>query len=650
MNHSLKLTQRVLWPVFSNPESLARLLAFFENQRSLVHEISFFTEGDGGDFRVPPLEEVERRAAFLKDAVAKTRQRGFRTAINILNTLGHSDDGDVDPPPYRTVEGYDGIRCESCACPADDRFLSYIRQKYEAYGTCQADTYWMDDDLRFLHHAPIRQGCFCPECVEAFASFARQPIAGREDLIQRLQQEPSLRALWMERNTEVMERLIRTCAEAVHRQAPGADIGFMAGCRCYFQDQLDPIRNATRIVQSVQGKDRCALRVGAGYWSDARPREVLGKLLEVAVTASEASPGTHIGYELENYPFTRANKSAHSTGLEVLLAILTNRLDEALLDVMDIDGSGVVSQAPWFTDLAVWTPLWAQAAEIVAGTEPAGWRPAFSLAHWEQLPVERPLFPPKDLGLGDLQMLQLAGIPFSGMGKVFGHVLSQRAADGMRREELEDLLKAPLIMDAGAALRFCAAGLGEPLGIRSGQWQEKGTVEQFQPHPYNGDDGSYLLRATSKYFVGCPSASFQVTDDVQVLSRLANYAGRELGAATFFRCADGVRAAVLGHLPEPRLLRPPRIRQWRRLVFGLMTEPGPMVETEYPVTQWIRVDANGAPRLLVLWNAGFDTARGVRFEHVGATLRLSSPGVICEPVGKETCVTLPAWAFAVFSL
>ena len=80
-----------------------------------------------------------------------------------------------------------------------------------------------------------------------------------------------------------------------------------------------------------------------------------------------------------------------------------------------------------------------------------------------------------------------------------------------------------------------------------------------------------------------------------------------------------------------------------------MTDSIPVIETEYPVAQWIRVDATGAPRFLILWNAGFDTASGVRFEHAGATLRLSSPGVICEPAGSANCVTLPAWAFAIIS-
>jgi len=377
----MKKTQRIFWPVVSDEDKLDALLDFFSQRSGLIDELSFFTEGDGGDYRVPPLDEIEKRASFLKEAVKKTRQRGWRAAINILNTLGHSDDGDSQAPPYRTMVGFDGIRCETCACPADERFLSYISRKYAAYGECQADTYWLDDDLRFLHHSPVRQGCFCEGCLEDFNKFCGSPFSDRDSLIQHLQSDQDLREKWMERNSIVMARLIRTCCEAIRKGSPQADLGFMAGCRFYFQDQNDPIRNATRNLQSTPGTGQTVIRVGAGYWSDARPRDLLVKLLEVSVTASEVAEGTQIGYELENYPFTRINKSAHGTGQEALLAILTNQLDGVLFDVIDLDASGLRDQAMWFEDLSVWGPLWKKAADLVKGTTPAGWRPVFSLKH-----------------------------------------------------------------------------------------------------------------------------------------------------------------------------------------------------------------------------------------------------------------------------
>lgn len=649
--HSPKFTQRIFWPVFADQAALERLLAFFSRRRALTDEISFFTEGDGGDFRVPPPDEITRRAEFLNEAVTLTRQHGFRTAINILNTLGHSDDGDTFPPPFRTMEGIDGTRCHSCACPADPAFLAYVAHKYRSYGSCQADTYWLDDDIRFLHHAPIRQGCFCPECIADFSQKTGQPISNRNELTLRLQNFPTVRTMWMERNTEVMHTLIETCGKAVHSQSPRSDIGFMTGCRQYFQDQFNPIHSATANLQSIQGEDQCVIRVGAGYWGDGRPRDVLSKLLEVAVTASEAAPKTRIAYELENYPFTRTNKAAHSTGLEVLLAILTNNLDEVLLDVTDLDSSGLSSQESWFDDLQSWTSLWRHGAGIVAESCPTGWKPAFSLNHWRNLPSDTPLFPPKDLGLGDLQMLQLAGVPVSGLGRIHGWLLSGRSAQGMAREELEALLEKPVIMDAGAALRFCAEGIGNKIGIRNGRWREKGTMERFTDHHINGSDHGYVLRATSSYFLGCPSASFEVTEETETLSHLVDYAGVELGAATFLFRGNGIRTAVLGHLPEPRLMRPARIRQWRKIASELAENSYPSIQTDYPVVCWLREDAGGNNVILILWNAGFDPARDVRLEATDPALVVSSPGVTMESAFPGTLsVSLPAWAFAVFKL
>lgn len=637
----MKKTQRIFWPVFSDEEKLTALLDFFESRKELIDELSFFTEGDGGDYRVPPLEEIERRAEFLKEGVQKTRQRGWRVAINILNTLGHSDDGDPDAPPFRTMVGHEGVRCATCACPADEKFLSYIARKYAAYGRCQADTYWLDDDVRFLHHSPAKQGCFCEACVEDFGKVCGEAFADREDMVERLQKDSALRGKWMERNSIVMARLIRTCCEAIREGSPQADLGIMAGCRFYFQDQNDPILNATQILQSTPGEGQTVIRVGAGFWSDARPRDLLVKLLEVSLTAGEIAEGTRIGYELENYPFTRVNKSASITGQEVLLAILTNELDEVLLDIMDLDASGLSEQTKWLDDLSTWVPLWTKAAEVVKDTKPAGWRPVFSLKHWQQLKTNIPLFPPKDFGQNELQCLQLAGLPFSGMGDLWGNLLSQRAAEGMNSDELIALLDAPLIMDAGAALRYCELGLGGRIGIQSGQWQPVGTVEKLI-------DEDYTLRATSKYFVGCPSAAFQVDANVEILSMLQDYWGRDIGVASFVNRQNDLRVAVFGHLPETRLLRPARKRLWNEVGRTLASVSGPRVETDYPVVHWVRVDGAGTPRVLVLWNAGFDEARDIAI--CGEKIDLACGTENARWSDSKKSFILPPWGVAVFSL
>jgi len=190
-------------------------------------------------------------------------------------------------------------------------------------------------------------------------------------------------------------------------------------------------------------------------------------------------------------------------------------------------------------------------------------------------------------------------------------------------------------------LRYCELGLGDHIGIHSGQWQPVGTVEMLA-----GENNT--LRATSKYFVGCPSASFQVDPDIQVLSRLHDFSGQEIGAASFVDRRNQHRVAVLGHLPEARLLRPARKRQWSALGAELSAVSSPQIETEYPIVQWVRVDAAGAPRILILWNACFDEARDIKIRWENIDLQFSTANARWSD--SQDHFILPAWGVAVFTL
>ena len=636
-------TQRVFWTAFDTDEKLSRLLAFLKRHRGLTDEISFFTEGDGCDFRYLSPDEVRRRASYLTSVVATVRQEGFVPVINILNTLGHSDEGGPESPviPWQGMVGIDGSQARQCSCPADLQFLDYVRFKYEQFGCCGAKRYWVDDDLRMGNHQPVGWGCFCPGCLEDFSR-----LIGRrfdlQELAAALRCDRVVRNQWITRNASVKRTLLMACAEGLARTNPGAEIGLMI---CDVADLLDTgadIAGWLTEMSRITG-GRAWVRSGGGFWDDGNPRGMLRKVHGVANSADRLPFGVGSAYELENYPFILGNKSAEITGLECLMAILGSRLDGIMFDMLDPAGNNLEPFERWTTDLESWLPKWKLAADAVKGTLPAGWRPVYSVKHFEQHAEDRE---PQRLLSSDYQKprtLQLAGFPVTGFSaETDGYLLGGEAALGMSVGELTGLLDKPLIMDGEAARCFLAAGLGARIGIRSATPRTEGAYEVFTDHAVNGETAGYRRTMTMKYFGLC-SHALEPEDGTESLSTLMTYSGVTLGSAlTLFRPADAPPVAILCHAPWTHVLSPERMTQMRRLTSKMIPGLPSIQSCDRAVVFWWRRDRAGK-RVAILFNPGFDDATVVLEGIATPAVVLASLGVVLA----SPKLYLPGWEFAV---
>lgn len=631
-------TQRIFWPSYNTEEKLAHLLAFLQNHRALCDEISFFTEGDGLDWRYLPRDEVSARAAYLKQAIATARAAGFATAVNVLNTMGHSDEGGASAPdlPWQGITGHDGAVSRKCSCPFDADFLAYTTFKYEAFATTGAGKYWIDDDVRLNNHAPAAWGCFCEKCLADFAVRIGRPF-GREELISALGDDPALRRQWVERNDVVLQNVLDACAAGVRRAEPEAEIGFMC---CDITDLHDCGVDWTRWFEklALPAGGRSWLRPGGGFWSDATPRGVLTKVHAVGNSIDPLPAGVLATYEVENYPFIQGEKSASQTGLECLLVTAATRLDGIMFDILDPAGNALEPFAEWAGDLAAWRPLWEQAAELVDGTTPVGWRPAYSLHHFQQH-RSTDLNAMRHISYQEPLALQTAGLPLTAFSAgARGHLLCGSAARGMSDAELQALLQKPLMLDGPAAQVFLDAGLGAEIGIQSIEEQTEGVYEEFSAHPLNGAAHGYKRSMTLSYF-GVRSYALEAAPEAQILSTLYQTGGRELGAALTLRQGPaGAPVAVLGHMPYRFVTSPQRMEQLQNLsqaMLGLRHLTGTR-----PVAVWWR-EGEGKT-LAVLFNAGFDEARHIVVP-AGGRLALSTPGVNL----RDEALHLPGWGVAI---
>ncbi|MBO9610859.1 MAG: hypothetical protein J7639_33215 [Paenibacillaceae bacterium] len=612
-------TQRVFWPQYQSREKLLRLLQFLDHYRGLTHEISFFTEGDGTDWRYVPLEEVERRAEQLAWAVETTREAGFVPVINVLNTIGHSDEGGrlAPVPPWQTMVGEEGSVARYCSCPADAGFLAYTREKYKRYGECRADKYWIDDDVRLQGHLPVRWGCFCPACVASFLQMSSPdtPLT-REELVARLKRDSGSRSLWLDRNRRVVHELLHACAEGITQAHPQAEIGLMtvdlasySDARVDLRDWFDQLLGGGR----TDGTSKAGgwLRPGGGFWTDEQPRELLVKTHQVAMACAALPPDIRSTYEVENYPYTIGAKSAAVTGLECLLTVLATGVEGIMFNVLDMAGNPLEPYRNWLDALAVHEPLLEQAQAIVAGSVPVGWCTPYSRDHFVHLPAGDDLLAMRAPHYRSALSLMGTGLPFSGGGpQDGGSLLSGQAARGMSDGELIALCEQLLLMDGEAAQIYVERQLGELIGIRDVAGYREGVYERFTDHPCNGGYEDYIRAATLTYY-GLQSYALQPAEQagerMEIMSRLFDVSGELLGAAmTLFRPAGKPPVAVLGHMPWHHVLSPQRIRQLQRLSERMLAPSIPLQwSCEGPITVWLKRKQDRC--VMIVFNPGFDT-------------------------------------------
>ena len=620
-------TQRVFWPNISDAARRRRVLGFLARHRAICQEISFFTEGDGSDWRWLEPAEIERRAPIMAEAVAEARALGFAVAVNILNTMGHGGDPAQPAPAWRQpMIGHDGSASIVTACPQSADFLAYVRLKYRAFAGSGAGRYWIDDDIRMTHHHPVQRGCYCATCLASMAKRLGRPL-DRPSLAAAVEGDPAVHAAWIAHEDTLLGGVLDAAVDGIRAVDANAEIGLMSA---FPRDHRDLLARLGR------GGARAWIRPGGFVWTDHEPRAVLSKQISVAAQA-EGLPAT-VGrtYEVENYPYTVGTKSAAFTGLECLLATVSGPRDGIMFNVLDGFGNDPAIQERWLSALEAWIPRLDAAAGAVAGTSASGWR-AVGGPHLLHLSHHQ------------LGQLQLAGLPLAGdEAGMRGQVLTAGMAARLSREEWEALLAHPLLLDGDAAARAVALGLGARLGLRGGSAYRDATHEVFFDHPINAGFAGFR-RAFTVY--DQDRHAFDPLPGTTVLSRLVSTEGRDLGAAlTLHTPPAGAPVAVLGNAPWTHVLSAARMSQLVRLSEAMLPAMPVTVRTDQAFAWWSR---HGAGKdLVVIANPGFDPLEAACGHRRGSAVELvfAMPGVASEEDATGGCrVTLPPWSVAVLA-
>lgn len=291
------------------------LLALFEKYKGVTDELTFFTS-----FTHPPIPaaEMKRRCELLASRMVQVRDLGYRAGINVLSTMGHHEENLPNSlsGEFTPVTDLGGSICRGSFCPNDPRFQAYVREVYQRVATANPDYVWVDDDVRLMGHMPLGLTCFCDRCLALFGAECGKKHT-RETLRSALsgdsESAAASRKAWLAHNRLTIARLLGLIEQTVHAVKPGLPLGFMTGDRFFEGYDFD------RWADALAGPAQAPVywRPGGGFYEDSSLAGLAGKAHDIGRQIALLPPYVRsIQSEIENFPYQRLKKAAHTTAAE----------------------------------------------------------------------------------------------------------------------------------------------------------------------------------------------------------------------------------------------------------------------------------------------------------------------------------------------
>ncbi len=550
-------------------------------------------------------DQLRARFARLREIVPRFRAVVPEVHINVMITVGHVDAGSARPErfPFQFQVNEHGDTSRSTACPLDPAFLEYVAEMYRLAAECGADAVWVDDDVRFVLHDIPGMPCFCPhhlaaleratgrawtrgEVVDALrdeaAPAAARPVpsgAAVADLtvVGATDAGPAVRCAWFDVQEEAMLSLARTVEAAVHRVDPAMRIGLMTIGTSYHTAEG---RRSDRLLRTLAGGTRPAIRPGSGYYSDWTPAGVLDKSEDGARQAAYLGADVQVVAEVENHPYTPYGKSGRILALELALDVLAGMPDLSLNVLTSMGGTGPLEPegSGLALALAEQRPFLDALARERAGRQRRGIGILDSEDYARHVPLAgRPLMAWLEPRPWE-QMLARSGFPI-GRPDQGPHWLAGEAVRSLSGYDIGMALPEGLILDPLAARALIGMGWGERLGIRAVRSVGDG-VNELIVAGLPGPSERHVGHILPAYNHVRPEQLYTFDVDAEgstVLSRWLNVDGEDRGPAVIAlerpsvnpRMPAPFRIALLPYalaVPTPALLNIAHREQWAALV------------------------------------------------------------------------------------
>ncbi len=592
------------------------LLDYFDKYKGVTDEITLFTSSTHPPI---PLNVLKNRVAIFKERMVLARKRGYRTGINVLNTVGHLNEnleyslhGD-----YTHMTDIEGITYEGAYCPNDKKFREeYIVEVYKATALAEPDYIWIDDDVRMRSYGYVSHACFCNNCLNIFEKEFGTKYT-RENLKRALNEEPldkklNLRNNWLQHNRNTLAGLFALIEKTVRDINPEIALGFMSSDLFYAGYDFE---NWAEIL-SGKGKIPVMWRPGGGVYDDLTPSNFIAKAHRVGRQASALPKEVvSIQSEIENFPYLRFKKSATMAAFEASVYIAAG-CTGAAYNVLTFYDEPLDEYEPLAKTLQDIRPFLDLMVKHLGRTPIVG-----ALSYWNKNseiavnPVEGSWFkggiPLNSYGIYE------NGIPVS--YKEENAAVTMMTKDmiySLSTKEIEKLLSKGVYLDAEALIQLNKLGFAHFTGFEVVKSENEDRIERLTPHPLNG---AFVdsWRDNRQSFWMVPAYTFKSNNEkAQILSELIDYDEKIVGECTMgiFENSLGGRICVAGYYPWTSMGSLSKNSQIKSVFRWLSKDQlQGYINSFHKINLWIR-EPKDNKIALAFTNSSFDPAKNVELK------------------------------------
>ena len=589
------------------------LLNYFDSYKGVTSEITFFTSGTHPPI---PLDVLKKRVSLFKGRMDQARERGYKTGINVLNTVGHLNENLLNSlqGDYTRMTDINGNVCMGAFCSNDEKYREeYIKEVYRATAMANPDYIWIDDDVRIQGYGPVGYACFCDKCLDIFAEEYGKKYT-RESLKKALDEGPvekklKVREEWLQHNRNTIARLFTLIEKTVHEVNPEMPIGFMTGDRFYAGYDFE---NWAKIL-SGPNNIPVMWRPGGGSYDDFSPYGFIDKAHAIGRQISALPKEVvSIQSEVENFPYQRLRKAASMVAFEAASYIASGCTGAAFnvltfydepLDEYKLLAEKLQNTRPFFDLMAkklgripivgVQT-YWNKNSAIAGNPVTGSWfNTGTPLSSYEVYNI---------------------GIPVSYSGKNAPvTILGKDIVYSLSKEEIKTILSSGVYMSAEALQQLNDMGFSDLTGFEVAGSENKDRIEKLAEHPLNGDFAG-RLRDNRQSFWMVPAYIFKKTNEkAQVLSGLIDYTEKIVAECSMgiFENNLGGRICVAGYYPWSFNENLSKSSQMKSVFRWLSKDnlPG-YIGSFHKINLWIREPQNGRVAL-AFSNSSFDVVKDV---------------------------------------
>ena len=458
-------------------EADARDLAAFCRRHGIEEVVLFFAAEEWNNGLLSRAEE-NRWFKTIRTAKTLLEQAGLVVSLNPWMTSLHCSRGRTFPRDRAFIPTVSptGQVSTACASFADPAFQDYLSRLYGRFATLGFRVIWVEDDFRFHNHGPLDWGGgFEQPALARFALKIGKP-ATREEVVAALLKPGAphpWRAVWLSVWREIILEVAAQLSAAVAAASDGRTrLGLMSSAPAAHSFEG---RDWTALFDALSINGEVAHRPHFGPYSETPGtiKTYSSQMLDLQKTYRPAT--CEVAPEIENFPFTRWNKSDTQTWAEMALCQIHGS-DALLLDLFPFSGNPASAEPEIGEMLDAARPglAWL-AAHFPKGLETQGvgvpYKPDAAIRH--RLADGATLghygaANPFEAG----QFCMQYGMPITSRQQAV-NALFGPLAWAFADDEIEEFLRGGLLLDATAAAVLLERGFGRQLGLAKLEWVDR---------------------------------------------------------------------------------------------------------------------------------------------------------------------------------